>query len=101
MALFIGNILKATKKLKKGIGTIRQDLNISIDRGARIEIKGVQELNMIPVYIKEEVKRQENLLKIKEELQKRNAKIGDIYDLTDLFKDTQCEIIKKLKRSLY
>jgi len=100
VALFIGNILKATKKLKKGIGTIRQDLNISIDRGARIEIKGVQELNMIPVYIKEEVKRQENLLKIKEELQKRNAKIGDIYDLTDLFKDTQCKIIKKAEKVL-
>jgi glutamyl-tRNA(Gln) amidotransferase subunit E len=100
VALFIGNILKATKKLKRGIGTIRQDINISIEKGARIEIKGVQELNMIPVYIKEEVKRQENLLKIKGELQKRNANIGDIYDLTDLFKDTQCKIIKKAEKVL-
>lgn len=100
VALFIGNTLKATKKLKRGIGTIRQDLNISIEKGARIEIKGVQELNMIPVYIKEEVKRQENLLKIKGKLQKRNAKIGDIYDLTDLFKDTQCKIIKKVEKVL-
>jgi len=100
VALFIGNILKATKKLKRGIGTIRQDINISIEKGARIEIKGVQELNMIPVYIKEEVERQENLLKIKGELQKRNANIGDIYDLTDLFKDTQCKIIKKAEKVL-
>jgi len=100
VALFIGNILKATKKIKRGIGTIRQDLNISIDRGARIEIKGVQELNMIPTYIKEEVKRQENLLKIKEELEKRKAGIGEIYDITDLFKDTKCKIIKKAEKVL-
>ncbi|MCD6126882.1 MAG: Glu-tRNA(Gln) amidotransferase subunit GatE [Methanomicrobia archaeon] len=100
VALFIGNILKATKKIKRGIGTIRQDLNISIDGGARIEIKGVQELNMIPTYIKEEVKRQENLLKIKEELEKRKAGIGEIYDITDLFKDTKCKIIKKAEKIL-
>jgi len=100
VALFIGNILKATKKIKRGIGTIRQDLNISIDRGARIEIKGVQELNMIPTYIKEEVKRQENLLKIKEELEKKRAGIGEIYDITDLFKDTKCKIIKKAEKVL-
>ncbi len=100
VALFIGNILKATKKIKRGIGTIRQDLNISIDRGARIEIKGVQELNMIPTYIKEEVKRQENLLKIREELEKRKAGIGEIYDITDLFKDTKCKIIKKAEKVL-
>ncbi|MCK4247143.1 MAG: Glu-tRNA(Gln) amidotransferase subunit GatE [Methanomicrobia archaeon] len=100
VALFIGNILKATKKLKRGIGTIRQDLNVSIEKGSRIEIKGVQELNMIPVYTKEEVKRQENLLKIKEELHKRNASIGKIYDLTGLFKATQCKIIQKAEKVL-
>ncbi|MCK4310108.1 MAG: Glu-tRNA(Gln) amidotransferase subunit GatE [Methanomicrobia archaeon] len=100
VALFIGNILKATKKLKRGIGTIRQDLNVSIEKGSRIEIKGVQELNMIPVYTKEEVKRQENLLKIKEELHKRNAGIGKIYDLTGLFKATQCKIIQKAEKVL-
>jgi glutamyl-tRNA(Gln) amidotransferase subunit E len=100
VALFIGNILKATKKLKRGIGTIRQDLNVSIEGGSRIEIKGVQELNMIPVYTKKEVKRQENLLKIKEELHKRNASIGKIYDLTGLFKDTQCKIMQKAEKVL-
>jgi len=100
VALFIGDILKATKKLKSGIGTIRQDINISIEEGERVEIKGVQELNMIPLYIKEEVKRQENLLKIRDELQKRNARIGGIYDLTDLFRDTQCKIIRKAEKVL-
>ncbi|MEA1992804.1 MAG: Glu-tRNA(Gln) amidotransferase subunit GatE [Euryarchaeota archaeon] len=95
VALQIGNILKATKKLKGGIGTIRQDVNISIEGGSRIEIKGVQELNMIPEYIKEEVKRQKNLLKLKKELQKRNAGTDGDYDVTDLFRDTHCKIIKR------
>ncbi len=100
VALFIGNILKATERLKHGIGTIRQDLNISIPEGARIEIKGVQELNMIPMYIEEEVKRQKALLTIKEELHKRNAQVGDIFDVTDLFEDTHSNIVKKADKVL-
>ncbi|RLE48773.1 MAG: Glu-tRNA(Gln) amidotransferase GatDE subunit E, partial [Candidatus Methanomethylicota archaeon] len=40
VALRIGQLLRATRKVKRGIGTIRQDLNISISGGARIEVKG-------------------------------------------------------------
>ncbi|MCD6464847.1 Glu-tRNA(Gln) amidotransferase subunit GatE, partial [Candidatus Bathyarchaeota archaeon] len=47
VALAIGKILRATRRVKRGIGTIRQDLNISIKDGALIEIKGVQELELI------------------------------------------------------
>ncbi len=59
----IGMILRSTGKAKRGIGTIRQDLNISISKGARCEIKGVQKLNMIPKIIQLEVKRQRELIK--------------------------------------
>ncbi|MDK2853900.1 MAG: glutamyl-tRNA(Gln) amidotransferase subunit [Thermococcaceae archaeon] len=69
VAKFIGDALRATRKVKRGLGTIRQDLNVSIKDGARIEIKGVQELDMIPVIIEREVERQLNLIKIKEELE--------------------------------
>lgn len=54
----LGMILKSTGKVKSGIGAIRQDLNVSIKRGARSEIKGVQELNLIPKIIEKEIKRQ-------------------------------------------
>lgn len=54
----LGMILKSTGKVKSGIGTIRQDLNVSIKKGARTEIKGVQELNLIPKIIENEIKRQ-------------------------------------------
>jgi glutamyl-tRNA(Gln) amidotransferase subunit E len=41
--------------VKRGIGTIRQDVNISIARGARVEIKGVQELDLIAEVVRREV----------------------------------------------
>ncbi len=54
----IGMILKSTRKVKKGLGTIRQDLNVSIKGGSRVEIKGVQSLSMIPQIIEKEIIRQ-------------------------------------------
>jgi len=70
----LGMILRSTGKVKRGIGTIRQDVNLSIKGGARIEIKGFQDLKSIPKVIQKEVSRQLFLLKkhkkIKEEVRK-------------------------------
>jgi|SRR3989344_3404607 len=74
VAAHIGMILKSTGKFKSGIGTIRQDLNVSIKNGARVEIKGVQELRYIPKIIENEVKRQLEIInkgkKVREEVRK-------------------------------
>ncbi|MEM2083192.1 MAG: Glu-tRNA(Gln) amidotransferase subunit GatE [Nitrososphaerota archaeon] len=98
VALAIGNILRSTSKVKRGIGSIRQDINISIKNGALVEIKGVQELDLIPKVIENEVKRQILLLYIKEELNKRNIKKSDlkfeIFDITKIFENTKCKLIK-------
>ncbi len=59
----IGMILRSTGKVRRGIGTIRQDLNISIAGGARAEIKGVQKLSLIPRIVELEAKRQLELVK--------------------------------------
>jgi Glu-tRNA(Gln) amidotransferase subunit E-like FAD-binding protein len=71
IAYTIGLIAKSTGKIKRGIGTIRQDLNVSIKNGARVEIKGVQDLSLIAKVIELEVQRQLNLIesgeKVKEE----------------------------------
>ncbi|WP_423792558.1 Glu-tRNA(Gln) amidotransferase subunit GatE [Methanocaldococcus indicus] len=91
----IGQILRATGKVKRGIGTIRQDINISIKDGARVEIKGVSELDLIEKVVKNEVLRQLNLIEISKELKNRNAKvIEEIYDITELFKDCKSKIIQ-------
>ncbi|MEM4945021.1 MAG: Glu-tRNA(Gln) amidotransferase subunit GatE [Archaeoglobaceae archaeon] len=91
----LGMILRSTGKVKRGIGTIRQDVNISIRDGARVEIKGVQELDLIDKVVEYEVIRQLNLLQIREELQKRNAHVVErIFDVTDVFRNTKSKILK-------
>ncbi|MEM4230292.1 MAG: Glu-tRNA(Gln) amidotransferase subunit GatE [Candidatus Pacearchaeota archaeon] len=65
VALYIGEILRACK-VKRGLGTIRQDVNMSIyfkgKQGARIEIKGVQEPELIEKTILSEIERQKKLI---------------------------------------
>jgi len=53
----LGMILRSTGKVKRGIGTIRQDVNVSIKGSSRVEIKGFQELKLIPKVVETEVKR--------------------------------------------
>ena len=66
IAYLIGITCRSTRKTKTGIGSIRQDVNVSIEKGSRVEIKGVQELGMISKVIENEVKRQLSE-KVKEE----------------------------------
>ena len=98
-AAAIGRILRATRRVRRGLGTIRQDVNVSIRDGALIEIKGVQELELVSQVIKNEVQRQLGLLKIKEELKNREVKAEDIIekfvDVTKVFKNTKCKVIIK------
>ena len=98
-ALAVGRILRATGKVKRGLGTIRQDVNISIPNGALTEIKGVQELELVSLVVEYEVQRQVNLLKISEELEKRRVKEENIkeefFDVTEVFKQTECKVVRK------
>jgi glutamyl-tRNA(Gln) amidotransferase subunit E len=98
VALAIGRILRATGKVKRGLGSIRQDLNISIPDGALIEIKGVQELELVSVAIEREVERQLTLLMVRGELLKRGVTAENIreefVDVTSIFRQTTCKVIK-------
>jgi len=93
----IGAMLRATKRVRRGIGTIREDLNISISGGARVEIKGVQELDLLPKYVENEVKRQLALISVRDELVRRGVKeIPAIkVDVTPIFKNTKCKVLAK------
>ena len=75
VAARLGMILRSTGRVKRGLGTIRQDINISIEKGARVEIKGAQELNLIPKYVENEVQRQLNLIRIRDQLRKAGFRI--------------------------
>ncbi len=92
----IGMFLRSTGKVKRGLGTIRQDVNISIAEGARVEVKGVQALDMIETIVEREVTRQVALLEIKKELLARKAEVSDkIIDVTSLFSGTTSKVILK------
>jgi len=94
VAYMLGQILRSTN-VKRGLGTIRQDLNISIAEGARVEIKGVQDLDLMAEIVNREVQRQLALIDIKKQLIKRNAEVlEEIYNLDELFKDTESKILK-------
>lgn len=96
VAQHIGMILRSTGRVKRGLGTIRQDVNVSIAGGARVEIKGVQELNLIERIVELEVLRQVRLLEIRDELRRRNAHVfGGIVDATALFSSTRSKVIAK------
>ena len=73
----IGALLRATRRVRRGIGTIREDLNVSAEGGRRIEVKGVQELRKIQEYVENEVARQKLLLSVGEELRRRRAEVPD------------------------
>ena len=99
VAFAIGRILRDTGKVMRGLGTIRQDLNVSLPNGALIEIKGVQELELISLVVEYEVQRQLGLISVKEELLKRGVKTEDLkqdfVDVSNIFKETKCKVIRK------
>jgi len=103
VAARIGSILRATGMVRRGLGTIRQDVNVSISGGAIIEIKGVQDLNLMPTIVEYEARRQATLIEIAEELKGRGVTPGSLrqeaVDVSEVFKDTGSRILgSALKR---
>jgi len=100
IALTLGRMLRATKRVGRGIGSIRQDVNVSIEGGgAVIEVKGVQKLDQLEKVIEYEAKRQHGLKIIAEKLQTFNiekiTKEKDVKDVSNIFKSCKSKIIQK------
>ncbi|NHN40600.1 Glu-tRNA(Gln) amidotransferase subunit GatE [Halorubellus sp. JP-L1] len=90
----IGMLLRSTGHVKRGLGTIRQDVNISIADGARVEVKGVQSLDDIDDIVRNEVGRQVALLDLRERLHERDAGVGDAVEVTETFADTDSGVVR-------
>lgn len=94
VAYQLGQILRSTR-VKRGLGTIRQDLNISIRDGARIEVKGVQDLDLMPTIVENEVERQLNLIEIAKILDDRDAEVEEeIHDVTELLENSESKVVQ-------
>lgn len=98
-ALKIGEVMRITGKVKRGLGSIRQDINISVPGGTRVELKGVQELDLIDEYVRREMQRQNTLIQIKQTLREEgvshdliNSQAG--MDVTGLFSKSTSKMIQ-------
>ena len=100
IALSLGRLLRSTKKVTRGIGSIRQDVNVSVkDGGGVVEVKGVQQLDQLEKIVEFEAKRQYGLVKIAEKLKNSDfkgiSKDADIFDITEDWNSCKSEIIQK------
>ncbi len=100
IALTLGRMLRATKRVGRGIGSIRQDVNVSIEGGGSvIEVKGVQKLDQLEKVIEYEAKRQHGLKIIAEKLRtlkiEKISKDQDVKDVSSIFKSCKSKIIQK------
>ena len=74
----VRKLCRSTQKVRRGAGATRQDVNVSVAGGTRIEIKGVPQIWRIPRLIHSEASRQVALLRIREELHRRGVTPGTI-----------------------
>ena len=100
IALSLGRLLRSTKKVTRGIGSIRQDVNVSVkDGGGVVEVKGVQQLDQLEKIVEFEAKRQHGLVKIAEKLKNSDfkgiSKDVDIFDITKDWSSCKSEIVQK------
>ncbi len=99
----IGMFLRSTGNVKRGIGSIRQDVNVSIEGGARVEIKGFQDVEGLDQLVRNEVERQKALIELKEELSESDDRNPEqdpgITDVTDIFRGCENQIVSKILES--
>lgn len=95
----IGSILRATGRVKRGIGTIRQDLNVSISGGGLVEVKGVQELGLLDRVVEFEAMRMAGLMRIRDELRGRGLgpdRLSDApIDVSRAFAATASRVVRR------
>ena len=96
----IGRLLRSTVKVRRGLGSVRQDVNVSIEGGTRVELKGVPKLQYLTKAVANEAIRQKALLDIRDELRLRGITEGtfkyEVKDITSLFENSNCERFKEI-----
>ena len=100
VANIIGRLLRSTGKVRRGLGSIRQDVNVSIEGGTRIELKGISKLQYIAKAVANEAIRQKALLDIRDELRLRGITEetfqSEYHDVTSILKNSSSKQFKKI-----
>ena len=97
LALHLGRALHSTERVARGLGTIRQDLNISLKGGKVIEVKGVQKLNLVPKVVGYEVARQLALMEVAKKAKERGGDSArcSASDVTSVLSGTSSKVLKR------
>jgi len=100
-AFAIGSTLRLLSGVKRGLGTIRQDVNISIRQGSRVEIKGAQDLRTLDKLAHNEAKRQKRLLEFISRIKEESLQLetSEIKDITKIFEKTESKMLKAQLKS--
>lgn len=90
VAYLCSKLVRSSNKVRRGMGAARQDVNVSVTGGTRVEIKGVPKISLIPLLTYNEAMRQWNLLRLREELKKRGITAetfqAESFDITPVIK---------------
>ncbi|MDY0001525.1 MAG: Glu-tRNA(Gln) amidotransferase subunit GatE [Polyangia bacterium] len=99
-AQVIGDLMRVTGKVRRGMGATRQDVNVSVTGGTRVEIKGVPRIKMIPPLVRNEGLRQRALLNIREQLNETLRRSPDYMErsVSDLMTDCTSPVISSALR---
>ncbi len=93
------HLCRVTGLVRTGSGAARQDVNVSVAGGTRIEIKGVPSLRAIPRLTHNEALRQRTLVGIRTELERRGARPADLpaggCDVTAAVRGTSCRFLAR------
>jgi glutamyl-tRNA(Gln) amidotransferase subunit E len=98
--LLIGRVCRSTGHVRVGIGASRQDVNVSVRGGRRVEIKGVPRASWAPRLVHGEAVRQVNLLALRDELHRRGVReLVDVRvehaDVTDIFAGSELSVLRR------
>ncbi|MDI1496049.1 MAG: glutamyl-tRNA(Gln) amidotransferase subunit E [Cenarchaeum symbiont of Oopsacas minuta] len=98
IALYLGRLLRSTRRVARGLGTIRQDVNVSIRDGPIVEIKGVQQLEQLEKTIEYEAMRQDGLCKIAKKLSDSKCSTIDskAIDVTEYMSGCTSKLVQKM-----
>jgi len=92
VAEILRRLTRSTGKMRTGYGAGRQDVNVSVRGGTRIEIKGVPRISRIPLLVHNEAMRQCSLLHIRDKLKTRGVTPESFqsssHDVTRILKNT-------------
>ncbi|MGQ0606830.1 MAG: Glu-tRNA(Gln) amidotransferase subunit GatE [Candidatus Nitrosotenuis sp.] len=98
IALTLGRLLRVTRRVTRGIGSIRQDVNVSVTGGGIVEVKGVQQLDQLEKVIFYEVRRQHGLQLIAQKLNKIDLSTiskDQNVDVTSFFANSKSKVVQK------